>query len=245
MSPISTKAKSIQNETPDSRNATPSFRTKPWTPGMQLRASEHNSEPQNATPNPQEHSSDFQNITPNFWNVTPEFHQKNSVHNSEPSTQLRLFDGTYSDRQNPIMYFPRTSQSVYNYVILLDSSCSVEVGIPLTHPLQSVDWPGIEQYLSPLQAKRIPYPTQGLWCATASIKAQPQINSMTTPTPTSTHGKITQIRPFQIFHLRASGFGPKRGIATINPRPVLTWKIAFVIMVTLLLWASSPTSRPI
>ena len=179
----------LQNETPDSRNATPSLRT-------HLRASEHNSEPQNATPNPQEHSSDFQNITPNFWNATPEFHQKNSVHNSKPSKQLRLFDGTYSDRQNPIMKFPRTSQSVYNYVILLDSSCSVEVGIPLAHPLQSVDWPGIEQYLSPLQAKRIPYLTQGLWCATAAVKAQPQINSMTTPTPTLTHGKITQIRPF-------------------------------------------------
>ena len=162
----------VLNETPDSRNTTSSFRTKLRTPGTQLRLPQHNSE-----------------LLECNSGISP----KNSVHNSEPSKQLRHFDGTYSDRQNPIMKFPRTSQSVYNYVILLNSSCSVEVGMPLAHPLQSVDSPGIEQYLSPLQAKRIPYPTQGLWCATASNKAQPQINSMTTPTPTSTHGKITQI----------------------------------------------------
>ena len=165
----------LQNETPDSRNTNPSLRTQLRTSGTQLRHPEHNSE---------------------FLECNSGISPENSVHNSEPSRQLRLFDGTYSDRQNPIMNFPRTSQSVYNYVILLDSSCSVEVGIPLAHPLQSVDWPGIGQYLSPLQAKRIPYPTQGLWCATAAVKAQPQINFMTTPTPTSTHGKITQIWPF-------------------------------------------------
>jgi hypothetical protein len=115
----------LQNETPDSRNTTPSFRTKLRTPGTQLRASERNSGlPENNSKLLECNSG-----------ISP----KNSVHNSEPSKQLRHFDGTYSDRQNPIMKFPRTSQSVYNYVILLDLSCSVEVGIPLAHPLQSVD----------------------------------------------------------------------------------------------------------
>ena len=70
-------------KTPHFRSITLTFRTKLRTPGTQLWASErnsglqeHNSEPQNPTPNPQEHSSDFQNITPNFWNATPEFHRK-------------------------------------------------------------------------------------------------------------------------------------------------------------------------
>ena len=114
------------------QNTTPSFRTKLRTPGTQLRASEHNSEPPGTQLRLPEHNSELLECNSG---ISP----KNSVHNSEPSKQLRLFDGTYSDRQNSIMNFPRTSQSVYNYVILLDSSCSVEVGISLAHPLQSVD----------------------------------------------------------------------------------------------------------
>ena len=119
-------------KTPHFGSITLTFRTKLRTPGTQLRASEHNSEPPGTQLRLPEHNSELLECNSG---ISP----KNSVHNSEPSIQLRLFDGTYSDHHNPIMNFPWTSQSVYNYVILLDSSCSVEVGIPLAHPLQSVD----------------------------------------------------------------------------------------------------------
>ena len=115
------------------QNATPSFRTKLRTPGTQLRASQRNSEPPGTQLRLPENNSELLECNSG---ISP---KKNSMHNSKPSKQLRLFDGTYSNHQNPIMKFPWTSQSVYNYVILLDSSCSVEVGMPLAHPLQSID----------------------------------------------------------------------------------------------------------